>query len=475
MVDIPGNSSTTATIIGSGTTPSALETSGDIDWFRVELTGGLTYDFKLTGDGSANTLDSGRMRLVDASGATVGITVQKNGLFSITPPANGTYYISIEDSGGDGLAEGNYIITSRMDDSIVNNTATTAAITGTGTTTGMLGQELDSDWYSVTLEAGKSYSFNLTGTGGVGSLDKGWLSLLDGSGVRIGTRVSKDGFLTFTATNSGTYYISVEDGTNGDKIAAGNFRIISAMSDTVVNNSDTDQTLSLVSRLRGTIDARADSDWHDFDTQAGRTYTITLAGDGAAAALAGKRLIIRDAGGDIISSDTTTAVGDKAVVSFTATTSGPVYIDVQGYGNSTGRFLLSATSNAPTLVGTANADYLAGGANATRITGLAGNDQLFGNGGRDRLDGGAGNDTLTGGSDKDTFIFSRGDDKDRILDFKNNVDTVRLEDLGVSSVRAALSKADQVGRHVVFDFGQGDILTVLNVTKAQLADDLIFG
>ncbi len=474
MTTIPGDTSTTATITGSGQTASALDFSGDTDWFRIDLTGGLTYDFKLTGDGSASTLDSGRMRLVDASGATVGITVQKNGTISITPPATGTYYISIEDSGGDGLAEGNYIITSRMDDTVFNNTATTATITGTGTTTGILGQAEDSDWYAVTLEAGRSYSFNLTGTGGQGSLNKGWLSLLDASGVRIGNRVGKDGFLTFTAETSGSYFINVDDGF-GDSNAEGSFRVISALSDTVVNNAETTQTLSQGGRLGGTIDARGDSDWHEFATEAGRTYTITLAGSGAAASLVGKRLYVRDDSGDVISSDTVSSVGDKAVVTFTATSTGPVYLDVQGYSNSTGRFLLSATSNDPVLNGTARNDYLAGGGNNTRISGLAGNDILLGNGGNDRLDTGAGNDVMTGGTGRDTFVFDRGDDRDRITDFRDDADTIRLEDLGVATVRQALARADQVGRNVVFDFGQGDTLTVLGVRKAELADDLIFG
>jgi serralysin len=475
MADIPGNTSTTSVISGSGTTASELEFSGDTDWFRIDLTGGLTYDFRLTGDGSATTLDAGRMRLVDSTGATVGATVQKNGTISITPPATGTYYISIEDSGGDGLAEGNYIITSRMDDTIVNNTATTASITGTGTTTGSLGQDTDSDWYAVTLQAGRSYSFKLTGTGGAGSLDQGWLSLLDASGTRIGARVGKDGLLTFTATTSGTYFINAEDGTNTTGTAAGNFRIISSMSDTVVNNSETTQVLSQGGRIGGTINAGGDSDWHEFATQSGRTYTITLAGSGAAAQLVGKRLFVRDDTGDVISSDISYFANDKAVVTFTATSSGPVFLDVQSYANSTGRFLLSATSNAPTLTGTARADYLAGGGNNTRISGLAGNDILIGNGGNDRLDSGAGNDVISGGTGRDTFVFGRGDDRDRITDFRDDADSIRLEIAGIGTVRQALAHADQVGRNVVFDFGQGDTLTVLGATKAQLADDLIIG
>ena len=41
--------------------------------------------------------------------------------------------------------------------------------------------------------------------------------------------------------------------------------------------------------------------------------------------------------------------------------------------------------------------------------------------------------------------------------------------------RAALAEATESRGNVIFDFGRGDVLTVLNSTKAALADDLIFG
>ncbi len=475
MTNIPGNTTTTSTITTTGQTAFALEVNNDTDWHRLDLTAGLTYDFKLTGDGGANTLDSARMRIFDATGTQVGTSVQKNGVVSITPPANGTYYLSIEDSeGGDGLAEGNYIITSNFDDTVVNNASTTATITQTGTTDGTLDASGDSDWFRLTLEAGKSYSFSLTGTGGLGSLDDGYLSLLDASGTRIGNRVFKNGILTFTATTSGTYYLNAEDG-SGDSAAEGDYRLVSNLSDTVVANVATDISLSPITRLRGVIDTAGDSDWQAFSAVAGRTYSFTLSGDGTSGALGDKRLVLRDANGNTLVSDTASASGGAAVVTYKATTSGPLYLDVQGTGGSSGRFLLSSASDAPVLNGNSADNFLSGGNNATRINGFGGRDQMFGNGGNDRLDSGAGNDLMSGGAGRDVFVFGRNDDRDRITDFQNNIDTIRLEGLGVSSARAALAKAKQVGQDVVFDFGRGDVLVIEDVRKAQLSDDLIFG
>ena len=49
--------------------------------------------------------------------------------------------------------------------------------------------------------------------------------------------------------------------------------------------------------------------------------------------------------------------------------------------------------------------------------------------------------------------------------------TVLLLDLAQQAA-AHIARADQVGAHVVFDFGAGDRLTVLNTTMAALRDDI---
>lgn len=60
----------------------------------------------------------------------------------------------------------------------------------------------------------------------------------------------------------------------------------------------------------------------------------------------------------------------------------------------------------------------------------------------------------------DIFIFRNGLDQDDILDFQDNIDTIRLLDFGVSNFVQARAYATQSGSNVVFDFGDGDVLTV---------------
>ncbi|WP_298241353.1 VCBS domain-containing protein [uncultured Bradyrhizobium sp.] len=112
------------------------------------------------------------------------------------------------------------------------------------------------------------------------------------------------------------------------------------------------------------------------------------------------------------------------------------------------------------------------------ITGSAGNDQLFGNSGNDLLSGGAGNDALNGGTGADTFVYAAGGGTDTIVDFlQANADKIDLTGIpGVSTLADIQAIATQQGPNTVIDFGNGDTLTLLNVTLQNLtAADFILG
>ena len=118
-------------------------------------------------------------------------------------------------------------------------------------------------------------------------------------------------------------------------------------------------------------------------------------------------------------------------------------------------------------------ENLAGSGFADRLWGDAAANTLWGQDGDDHLQGRAGKDQLFGGAGADRFIFAKGDDQDRVRDFAENVDTLYLSGFaGVTNAADALALADQVGDNVVFGFGAGDKLTVLNTTLAALGDDI---
>lgn len=134
---------------------------------------------------------------------------------------------------------------------------------------------------------------------------------------------------------------------------------------------------------------------------------------------------------------------------------------------------LKGGSGNDTLSGGMGSDRIAGGIGNDRLFGDGGHDVLRGNAGSDRLDGGAGNDTLYGGSGADRFVFTDHFDRDVIMDFQNNVDRIFLQN-GIRSFADARSFAEQRGDDVVFDFGEGDVLTVRDVTIRMLSNDMTF-
>lgn len=110
------------------------------------------------------------------------------------------------------------------------------------------------------------------------------------------------------------------------------------------------------------------------------------------------------------------------------------------------------------------------------IYGGGGDDHLRGELGNDILAGGAANDTLTGGGGNDLFLFNPGDGSDIITDFVAGAHTDDRIDLTAfhTTLAHALGQAAQVGANTVFSFAGGEILTLQNVTKANLnLDDFV--
>ncbi|EBA15319.1 type I secretion target repeat protein [Roseobacter sp. SK209-2-6] len=127
--------------------------------------------------------------------------------------------------------------------------------------------------------------------------------------------------------------------------------------------------------------------------------------------------------------------------------------------------------------GGAGNDQLFGGTGDDSLRGGDGNDTLQGNQGVDRLDGGAGDDLLRGGTLRDTFVFNTGYDNDEINDFEEHRDFLLLSTSltgGETSAANILSTyGSVVNGQVVFDFGNGDVLTLSNLSTLSGLEDNI--
>ena len=113
---VPGGTNTTATLAVGGSTTNVIETTGDSDWFRIQLAPGQTYTFTLNASGSPALADP-FLRLRDATGSVVaqnddagsGTT---NSRLSFSLPDNGvggTFYLDVQ---GFGSSTGGYTLTS---------------------------------------------------------------------------------------------------------------------------------------------------------------------------------------------------------------------------------------------------------------------------------------------------------------------------------------------------------------------------
>ena len=97
MVDIPGNSSTTAGIVVGGTVTGSLEVVGDHDWFRITLAAGQSVTITLNG----TTLEDPYLRIRNSSGTLVDENddissgINRDSRLSFTASTSGTYYIDV--------------------------------------------------------------------------------------------------------------------------------------------------------------------------------------------------------------------------------------------------------------------------------------------------------------------------------------------------------------------------------------------
>lgn len=136
---------------------------------------------------------------------------------------------------------------------------------------------------------------------------------------------------------------------------------------------------------------------------------------------------------------------------------------------------LRGNDNDDQLFGENGVDVMFGGRGNDDLSGGAHRDYLFGESGNDRLDGGSHDDRLYGGSGRDTFVFqSSGYDYDRIMDFQEGMDRIDLASFGFNDFSQVQALSSQTNFGTKLNFGDGNVLMVLGVDRADLdASDFI--
>jgi Ca2+-binding RTX toxin-like protein len=220
----------------------------------------------------------------------------------------------------------------------------------------------------------------------------------------------------------------------------------------------TSSDLNVIGRL---FNADGTPDGNDFQIKGGGFGGTSIAGHALVLTLDGRVLSLYDE----------VAAGNDTVVGrfIDFSTSGVI---TSGDGSDN---VLVGTFTADTLNGLGGADSLFGGDGVDFLNGGAGTDTLKGGSGDDTLNGGADNDTMTGGAGANTYVIAPGDDADTVADFDEGtgIDD-RLDLTAFTSIHThadVLALAVQSGADTVINFGGGDVLTLTDVVRNNLADD----
>jgi Ca2+-binding RTX toxin-like protein len=134
------------------------------------------------------------------------------------------------------------------------------------------------------------------------------------------------------------------------------------------------------------------------------------------------------------------------------------------------------------LMGNWGNDRLNGGAGFDYVMGEGGNDRLFGGPSDDHIAGDVGRDIMTGGSGLDNFLYTAngpflfgGHGFDTITDFDprgRDGDLITLminSAFGVTTFRQLRAGMQQDNGNTFMDFGNGDVLLLLDVRIAELS------
>jgi hypothetical protein len=161
--DIPASIATKAVLEGFGATLGSysgeLETKGDHDWIKVNLTASQGYDFALCFTDTGALYGDAHLTLRDANGAIVNDPnadmddggVGTNSYIAIAVPTTGTYYLDVSEHSGTktgsyslvSITDNSGILLSNVDDVYTGQAGVVRILAGAGADRIDIGQAVD--------------------------------------------------------------------------------------------------------------------------------------------------------------------------------------------------------------------------------------------------------------------------------------------------------------------------------------------
>ena len=351
--DYTADTGTAASVAVDGASTGVIEFAGDRDWFAVTLVAGTPYQFDLKSqhpDERATLFDPYLAGIHDAAGNLIAGTTNDdsgdglNGRVEFTPTENGVHYVS---AGTFSRWLGAYTLTvadvTPNTDDYLADTDTTGAVAVGGSVRAEIELVSDIDWFAVTLEAGKTYQFDLeglhSGNRGLGTLSNPYLGgIHDAAGTVIENTSNDNGGygrnsrVVFTATEDATYYVSAGAREPlGSQPRVGTYTLsVTDVTDDFTTGIDTAGAVVVGGSATGRVEVFGDRDWFAVTLQTGKIYYIDLegspSGDGT---LRNPYLYgIHDAQGDLIDGTANNDFEDSrnSRVAFMPTADGVYYI-----------------------------------------------------------------------------------------------------------------------------------------------------
>ncbi|PHQ59009.1 MAG: hypothetical protein COC03_07250, partial [Robiginitomaculum sp.] len=208
----------------------------------------------------------------------------------------------------------------------------------------------DTDWFEVTLVAGTTYDISMLGNGG-GLIDP-LVRIMSAAGTELANNDDiifgdfRDSLLTFTATTSGTFYISAEAWS--DNTGSYTLSLSEANTGDVAASTATTASIFLNSSLSGTIETAGDADWYAITLTAGSRYIISNTGFGDTV-LSDAYLELRDSTGAIVAFDDDSGPESNARLAYVIETTGTYYVAASAYLDNTGDYAITI-EEVPNLV-----------------------------------------------------------------------------------------------------------------------------
>ena len=333
--DFSAGASTSGRVAVGDTATGNVGSNGDRDWFAVELVAGRTYVIDLRGsptdDGTLSDPYLGGIH--DSGGNLIARTTNDDGgqgynsRVTFTATGSGTHYIAAGAAGifsGRGTYEVEVTDTSppivapdpqeqeqdeppaemvvppaepetaqAQDEAasvseggtdLPTDVTTTGRVVVGGSATGRIGSNGDRDWFTVDLEAGKPYRFDLKGSlTDDGTLHDPYLrGIYDEDGELIAGTTNDDGGrvhnsrVYFTPDEDATYYVSA--GAGRSDVGTYRLKVTDLSDDDYAADSTTTGTVVVGGSATGNLEYIGDTDWFAVTLEAGQPYRIDLEG-----------------------------------------------------------------------------------------------------------------------------------------------------------------------------------------------------